>query len=118
MAVPKEVIKRYNELVDLLNKYDYYYYVLDQPLVSDAEYDELKRELEEIERKYPEIIRPDSPTQRVGGKVAEGFKEAPHRVPMLSLENAMNENELRQWLKKIKDQFPEAEFCAEPKFDG
>ena len=118
MAVPKEVLRRYNELVDLLNKYDYYYYVLDRPLVSDAEYDRLKRELEEIEKNYPEIIRPDSPTQRVGGKVAEGFREAPHRIPMLSLENAMNENELRQWLRKIKDQFPDAEFCAEPKFDG
>ncbi len=118
MAVPKEIIEKYNKLVDLLNKYDYYYYVLDRPLVSDAEYDELKRQLKEIEEKYPEIIRPDSPTQRVGGKVAEGFKEAPHRVPMLSLENAMNESELRQWLRKIKDQFPEALFCAEPKFDG
>ncbi len=118
MSIPEEIRRRYNELVELINKYDYYYYVLDNPLVSDAEYDELKRELEEIERKYPEIVRDDSPTRRVGGKPAEGFREVEHRIPMLSLENAQDEYELERWCSKIKRSFEDARFCCEPKLDG
>ncbi|MEO0143385.1 MAG: NAD-dependent DNA ligase LigA [candidate division WOR-3 bacterium] len=114
----EEIIKRYNELVELINKYDYYYYVLDNPLVSDAEYDELKRELLEIEKKYPFLIRADSPSQRVGFAPSKEFRELPHKEQMLSLDNAQNEEEISEWIKKIKRDFPEAEFILEPKFDG
>jgi len=71
----EEIVKRYNELVDFLNKCDYYYYVLDNPIISDAEYDELKKELFEIEKKYPQIIRPDSPSQRLALSLQRNSKK-------------------------------------------
>lgn len=113
-----DIIKRYNELVELLNKYDYYYYVLDNPLVSDAEYDEIKKELLKIEKEYPNLIRPDSPSQRVGFEPSKEFKELLHKEQMLSLDNAQNENEIVEWIKKIKREYPKVEFILEPKFDG
>ncbi len=114
----EELIRKYNELVDFLNKCDYYYYVLDNPIISDAEYDELKRELFEIEKKYPHIIRPDSPSQRVGFAPSKEFRELEHKERMLSLDNAENESEISEWIKKIKKDYPNAEFIVEPKFDG
>jgi DNA ligase (NAD+) len=114
----EEIVKRYNELVDFLNKCDYYYYVLDNPIISDAEYDELKKELFEIEKKYPQIIRPDSPSQRVGFKPSKEFKEIEHKERMLSLDNAESEEEISEWIKKIKKDYPNATFVVEPKFDG
>jgi DNA ligase (NAD+) len=119
MPVPKEVIEEVEKLRELIRKYDYYYYVLNNPLVSDAEYDELKRRLIELERKYPELITPDSPTQRVGAPPRKEFPNVQHSIPMLSLEDARNEEEIREIYDRIiKLVGRNVEFCIEPKFDG
>ena len=119
MPVPKEVIEEVEKLRELIRKYDYYYYVLNNPLVSDAEYDELKRCLIELERRYPELITPDSPTQRVGAPPRKEFPNVQHSIPMLSLEDARNEEEIREIYERIiKLVGRNVEFCIEPKFDG
>jgi DNA ligase (NAD+) len=119
MPVPREVIEEVEKLRELIRKYDYYYYVLNNPLVSDAEYDELKRRLIELERKYPELITPDSPTQRVGAPPRKEFPNIQHSIPMLSLEDARNEEEIREIYERIiKLVGRNVEFCIEPKFDG
>ncbi len=119
MQIPKEVVEEVERLRELIRKYDYYYYVLNNPLVSDAEYDELKRRLIELERKYPELITPDSPTQRVGAPPRKEFPNVQHSVPMLSLEDARDEEEIKEIYERIvKVVGREAEFCIEPKFDG
>jgi DNA ligase (NAD+) len=116
---------RINELVSQLNEHAYRYYVLSQPSVSDAEYDELFRELQGLERAHPELVSSESPTQRVGGAPLTGFKTIQHRIPMLSLDNAMNENELvefdeqvRRFLGKEGIQIDAVEYTVEFKFDG
>jgi NAD-dependent DNA ligase (contains BRCT domain type II) len=115
MPVPKEVIEEVEKLRELIRKYDYYYYVLNNPLVSDAEYDELKRRLIELERKYPELITPDSPTQRVGAPPRKEFPNVQHSIPMLSLEDARNEEEIREIYERIiKLVGRNVEFCIEP----
>jgi len=121
--IPPEVIERVKKLREEIDYHNYRYYVLDSPVISDAEYDALMRELKELEEKYPELITPDSPTQRVGFKPAEGFKEVPHVEPMLSLDDAMNEEEVIEFDKRIKRflGFPEdqpIEYTVEPKIDG
>jgi DNA ligase, NAD-dependent len=119
MPVPKEVMEEVEKLRELIRKYDYYYYVLNNPLVSDAEYDELKRRLIELERKYPELITPDSPTQRVGAPPRKEFPNVQHSIPMLSLDDARNEEEIREIYERIiKLVGRNVEFCIEPKFDG
>ena len=119
MEVPKEVVEEVEKLRELIRKYDYYYYVLNNPLVSDAEYDELKRRLIELERKYPELITPDSPTQRVGAPPRKEFPNVPHSVPMLSLEDARNDEEIKEIYERIvRVTGKDIEFCIEPKFDG
>jgi len=119
MEVPKEVVEEVEKLRELIRKYDYYYYVLNNPLVSDAEYDELKRRLIELERKYPELITPDSPTQRVGAPPRKEFPNVPHSVPMLSLEDARNDEEIKEIYERIvRMTGKDIEFCIEPKFDG
>jgi len=114
------VKRRIEELRDLIRKYDYYYYVLNRPLVSDAEYDELFRELQELEEKYPQFITPDSPTQRVGAPPAEEFKQVRHAVPMLSLQNCFTEEEFLEWDRRIKRMLgtEEVAYVCEPKLDG
>ena len=101
------------------------YYVLDDPEISDSEYDELLNELRDIEAEHPELLTPDSPTQRVGGKPLDKFESVKHPQPMLSLANARNEEELRAWLKRTetrleKEGIDDAEilFVTEPKIDG
>ncbi len=103
-----------------LNEHAYRYYVLDEPVISDAEYDRLYRELEQLEQQYPELITPDSPTQRVGDKPLEGFKQVQHEIPMLSLGNVFDEDELRAWDKRVRELtgLDEVEYSAEPKLDG
>ncbi|MEO0202005.1 MAG: NAD-dependent DNA ligase LigA, partial [candidate division WOR-3 bacterium] len=119
MAVPREIVEEIERLRELIRKYDYYYYVLNNPLVSDAEYDELKRKLIELERKYPELITPDSPTQRVGAPPRKEFPNVKHSLPMLSLEDARNEEEIKEIYNRIlRMAGGEVEFCIEPKFDG
>ncbi len=93
--------KRAKQLRDLLNKYSYEYYVLDKPTVSDAVYDSLTGELKEIEKKFPELVTPDSPTQRVGGQPVDKFEKVRHITPMLSLSDVFSEEEIRDWEKRI-----------------
>ncbi|HEX9235638.1 MAG TPA: NAD-dependent DNA ligase LigA [Actinomycetota bacterium] len=110
---------RVEELRDLINYQDYRYYVLDDPEVSDAEYDELMRELRSLEEAFAEFITPDSPTQRVGGAPSELFAPAQHREPMLSLDNAFSWEELNAWGKRVERQIGrQADFVCELKIDG
>ncbi|MCL6447478.1 MAG: NAD-dependent DNA ligase LigA [Armatimonadetes bacterium] len=100
--------------------HDYRYYVLDSPLITDAQYDQLMRELLAIEKQYPELVTPDSPTQRVGGKPREGFVTVAHRTPMLSLANAFGEEELRDFDRRVRAALPgeKVEYVVELKIDG
>ena len=111
---------RLDELKKLINDYSYKYYVLDKPEISDFEYDALYRELLEIERENPELVTPDSPSQRVGGQVLEGFEKFTHNVPLQSLDNVFNEAEVYEFCRKIQDAFPgePVEFVVEKKIDG
>src|SRR5277367_2925914 len=103
-----------------LRRHEHLYYVLDQPEISDAEYDGLMRQLKELEDKHPELRTPDSPTQRVGGKAREGFVKVPHSSPMLSLDNALNEDELREFDRRVRELLDGQtfEYVAELKLDG
>src|SRR3954451_19746306 len=85
MAAPPTIQERADALHELLHHHAHRYYVLDEPEIPDAEYDKLFRELQELEAQHPELLTPDSPTQRVGGAVLEGFAKVRHRVPMLSI---------------------------------
>jgi DNA ligase (NAD+) len=107
-------------LREQLRRHEYLYYVLDAPEISDAEYDALMRQLEALERAHPELITPDSPTQRVGGKPREGFVKRPHSSPMLSLDNALNEAELREFDQRVRNLLAGEPFryVAELKLDG
>lgn len=105
-------------LRDELNKYAYNYYVLDNPLVSDYEYDKLFTELKELENAHPELITPDSPTQRVGG-ISTGFEEYKHKYRLYSLDNTYNDDELRKWYERIQKEFADkVELVCELKIDG
>ncbi|MFJ5623210.1 NAD-dependent DNA ligase LigA [Peribacillus loiseleuriae] len=107
------------ELQTLLNQYGYEYYVLDQPSVSDAEYDQLLRELIEYEAQFPELRTPDSPTQRVGGAVLEMFEKVEHTSPMLSLGNAFNEQDLRDFDRRVRQAVGDSiSYVCELKIDG
>lgn len=115
--------KRIQDLVSQIHHHDFRYYVLDDPEISDAEYDRLFRELQELEKKYPDLRLSDSPTQRVGGKAAEQFKKAKHAVPMLSLANALSEEEFRAFDERVHrfleiDPSNPCEYYVELKYDG
>ena len=86
-----------------LRRHEHLYYVMDAPEISDAEYDALMNELKRLETEHPELLTPDSPTQRVGGKPAEGFQKVRHSRPMLSLDNAYTEEELRDWDRRVHE---------------
>jgi DNA ligase (NAD+) len=92
--------KRIDELVELLKEANYRYYVLDDPRMQDFEYDRLLRELEELEKANPELLRPDSPTQRVGGEVVSAFQKVEHPVPLQSLQDVFSTEELTEFLEK------------------
>lgn len=109
---------RLNELKDLLNKYNYQYYVQDQPTVSDQEYDALMDELIHIEKQHPEWVTPDSPSQRIGGQVLEGFTKVTHRIPMMSLADIFNEDEVYDFNDKVESVVPNVEYVCELKLDG
>jgi len=127
---PKKIADEARALRKELLRHSYLYYVIDSPEIPDAEYDRMMRRLEEIEGQYPGLITPDSPTQRVGAAPAEEFEAVPHRMPMLSLNNAMNEAEMREWNRQVLSGLgidggkeaappgPQVEFVAEPKLDG
>ena len=112
--------KRVEELRSILEHHEHLYYVLDQPEISDAEYDGLMRELRDLEIAHPELRSPDSPTQRVGGQPREGFVKVPHSSPMLSLDNALNEEELRDFDNRVRGLLKSVDFeyVAELKLDG
>ena len=97
-----EAKNRINELTDLLNEHGYRYYVLDDPIISDEQYDLWMRELIELEEQYPDLVRPDTPTQRVGGEPLPYFAKVEHKTPMLSLSNAFSEEELREFDQRIR----------------
>ena len=112
---------RITELREQLNRHSYLYYVLDSPEIPDSEYDRLYRELQDLERRYPDLVTPDSPTQRVGEKPLAAFSQVTHRVPMLSLDNVFSEDELKAFFRRIHDRLAvegELDFNAEPKLDG
>ncbi|NLU49185.1 MAG: NAD-dependent DNA ligase LigA [Syntrophomonadaceae bacterium] len=115
-----ELQQRIEKLRDEIRKHDYHYYVLDQPLISDAEYDRLMRELFELEKAHPELVTPDSPTQRVGGEPLKGFETVRHRVPLLSLENTFSAEEIRSFHRRIRERVAEREitYVSELKLDG
>lgn len=118
--VPENVRQRVDELRALLHKYDYHYYVLDNPLVSDAQYDQLMRQLIQLEKEYPQLISPHSPSQRVGGQPREGFVTVRHDVPMLSLGNVFSYGELQDFDRRVRQALPgqKVEYVAELKIDG
>ena len=121
MKADKENIKnKIQELIEKISTFDYQYYVLDNPSISDFEYDKIFKLLVDLENKNPELIRPDSPSQRVGGKALDSFESVIHRQAMLSLNNAFEEDELLAFDKRIKDDIgiDEVEYAVEPKFDG
>jgi DNA ligase (NAD+) len=110
---------RVEELRELLRRYEHSYYVLDQPQASDAEYDALFQELRQVEEERPDLVTPDSPTQRVGGEASDQFAKVRHRAPMLSLQNAFDENEIRAFDKRVRAAVgDDTVYCAELKIDG
>ncbi len=115
-----EAPERVEKLRAQIRRHDYLYYVKGRPEISDATYDRLLRELIEIEEEYPDLLAPDSPSQRVGGKIHEAFNEVRHLAPMLSLESLMAEEEVREFGKRVEKGLGESEvpYMAEPKFDG
>ncbi|HHH39246.1 MAG TPA: NAD-dependent DNA ligase LigA [Sedimenticola sp.] len=121
MSVPPEVRERAARLRTEIERHNYQYYVLDDPLIPDSEYDRLLRELQRLEAEYPELVTPDSPTQRVGGAPLDAFQEVRHRVPMLSLENAFSDEEMREFDRRVRERLElggEVVYAAEPKMDG
>jgi DNA ligase (NAD+) len=119
MASPA-VEKKIEALRENIRHHEYRYYVLDDPEVSDADFDALMNELKRVEAEHPELITPDSPTQRVGGKPREGFVKAKHSSPMLSLDNAYSEEELRDWERRVHELTgrTDLEYMCELKLDG
>ncbi|TET47415.1 NAD-dependent DNA ligase LigA [candidate division TA06 bacterium] len=120
MVSKKDLQKKAEELRRQINYHDYRYYVLNDPVISDVEYDTLMRELKELEKNQPELITPDSPTQRVGGQPTEGFPPVEHKVPMLSLDNTYSHDELRDFDGRVKKTLEKVSYryVAEPKVDG
>ncbi len=119
MTAPREAGERAAALAGQLREHDYRYYVLDDPAIDDAQYDALRRELEELERSYPELISPDSPTQRVGAVPDSAFAPVEHLEPMLSLANCFSAQELAEFMARVRKALGDLPvFTAEPKFDG
>ena len=116
------VVQEIDSLRERLDSWNYQYYVLDQPTVPDAEYDRCLRRLVELEREYPALLRPDSPTQRVGAAPLERFRQVTHEVPMLSLDNAFNAQDMLDFNRRLQDRLGDGEapleFACEPKLDG
>jgi DNA ligase (NAD+) len=117
----KAARSRAKELREQLNLHNYRYHVLDDPLVSDVEYDQMLKELRDLEQQFPELETSDSPTHRVGGGISERFVRVPHPSPILSLSNAFNEDDVRAWYERIARldaRVKETAFVVEPKLDG
>ena len=116
-----QVQKTYEKLKAELNQHDYNYHVLDNPKITDFEYDKLFEQLQLMEKEHPNLDRADSPTQRVGGNTLDTFRKKNHRLPMLSLSNTYSPDEIREFderVKKFLKSEKEIEYFCEPKFDG
>ena len=113
-----EAKKQIQKLRDDINYHNYQYYVENNPVISDYEYDMLLKKLEALESQFPDLITPDSPTQRVGGEPLKGFQTIEHKVPMLSLDNAYSYDELREFDERVKKNVSSVEYVCEPKIDG
>lgn len=121
MPVPATIRERHSELLRQIRAHDYRYYVLDDPIVSDRQYDALYDELRKLEQQYADLQTPDSPTQRVGGMPRADLKTVPHVERMLSLDNTYNEAELGEFLRRVGEGLrhgEQVEYCVEPKLDG
>ncbi len=120
MSAPRDVIERIRKLREEIERHNYLYYVLNAPEIPDAEYDRLFRELQDLEARYPELVTPDSPTQRVGGAPAAEFREVKHRLPMLSLNNAFTDEDVANFDRRVREGLGRetVEYNCEPKFDG
>ena len=119
--MPSAIEKKIEALREQIRGHDYKYYVLAQPAIGDREYDKLIKELETLEAEHPELITPDSPTQRVGSDLTKDFKPVEHKIPMLSLSNTYSEEELFDFDRRVKDGLPEGEkveYLVELKIDG
>ena len=119
-AKDKAKEQKIEKLREEIRRHEYLYYVQDAPEIPDAEFDRLMQELKKLESAHPELITPDSPTQRVGGKPREGFLKVEHSRPMLSLDNALNEQELRNWDRRVHELAgsDKIEYVCELKLDG
>jgi DNA ligase (NAD+) len=120
MAKLSALAARAAELRVIIEQHNYNYYVLDQPVIPDAEYDRLFRELQDIEQAHPSLLTPDSPTQRVGAEPLAEFAQVRHATPMLSLNNAFEQEEVEAFDRRVREALgaDEVEYAAEPKFDG
>ena len=120
MPASKDAEKKIEALREKIRHHEYLYYVLDQPEISDFDFDKLAQQLKDLEAEHPELITPDSPTQRVGGKPREGFFKVRHSSPMLSLDNTYNEEELRDWERRVHDLSgrKDVDYVCELKLDG
>lgn len=120
-AAPTAIAQQLENLREQLREHNYRYYVLDTPSVPDAEYDRLFRQLQQLEQEHPDLVTPDSPTQRVGDRPLDAFSQVTHRVPMLSLDNVFNDQELVAFDRRVRDRLKtedEIEYVCEPKLDG
>src|SRR5690242_4724484 len=115
-----EARTRHGELVEEIRRHDYAYYVQAQPTITDQRYDRLYRELIELETKFPELVSPDSPTQRVGGQPLKEFKPVRHLKPMTSLDNTYSQEDLREFVQRVQRLLPheKLDWVVEPKIDG
>jgi DNA ligase (NAD+) len=120
MPAPKDVGKKIEALREKIRHHEHLYYVLDNPELSDADFDKLMQQLKSLESQNPSLVAPDSPTQRVGGKPREGFVKVPHSSPMLSLDNTYNEEELRGWERRVHELTGrnDVDYVCELKLDG
>ena len=117
----RDQLDRLEELRSTLQFHNYRYHVLDSPVVSDYEYDQLMKELVDLETEFPDLSTPDSPSQRTGGPPAEGFERVPHPAPILSLANAFDDDGVHAWIArigKLDEAAWTADFVIEPKIDG
>src|SRR5215468_11976912 len=119
-SAAQDIQEKIDSLRERIRYHEHRYYVLDAPEISDAEFDQLMDQLKRLEAAHPELITPDSPTQRVGGKPREGFIKVRHSSPMLSLDNTYNEDELRAWERRVHELSgrKEVDYVCELKLDG
>ena len=120
-AKTKEEAEKYvEELREVIRFHDYKYYVETNPVISDYDYDQLFHALKKLEERFPELVTPDSPTQRVASEITEKFPVVEHLTPMLSLDNTYSPEDLREWDRRVKKILgvDRVEYCVEPKYDG